>query len=54
MGKGQAIRVLKEFVNALKREGITIDRVILYGSSAKGNARFDSDFVNRESLVVRG
>jgi len=43
MGKGQAIRVIKQFVNALKREGITIDHVILYGSYAKGNVRPDSD-----------
>jgi len=43
MGKGQAIRVIKQFVNALKREGITIDRVILYGSYVKGNVRPDSD-----------
>ncbi len=43
MGKGQAIRVIKEFVNALKREGITIDRVILYGSYATGDVGPDSD-----------
>jgi predicted nucleotidyltransferase len=43
MGKGQAVRVIKKFVNALKREGITIDRVILYGSYVKGNVRPDSD-----------
>lgn len=43
MGKGQAIRVIKEFVNALKREGIKVDRVILYGSYVKGNVRPDSD-----------
>ena len=43
MGKGQAIRIVREFVNALKREGITIDRVILYGSYAKGTVRPDSD-----------
>jgi predicted nucleotidyltransferase len=43
MGKGQAIRVIKEFVNALKREGITIDRVVLYGSYVRGNVRPDSD-----------
>jgi len=43
MGKGQVIRVIKEFVNALKQEGITIDRVILYGSYARGHARPDSD-----------
>ncbi len=43
MGKGQVIRVIKQFVNALKQEGITIDRVILYGSYARGHARPDSD-----------
>ena len=43
MGKGQAIRAIKEFINALKREGINIDRVILFGSYAKGNVRPDSD-----------
>ena len=43
MGKGQVIRLIKEFVNALKQEGITIDRVILYGSYARGHARPDSD-----------
>ena len=43
MGKGQAIRVIKKFIDALRREGINIDRVILYGSYAKGNVRPDSD-----------
>jgi uncharacterized protein len=43
MGKEEAIRVIKEFVKAVKRKGITIDRVILYGSYAKGNVRPDSD-----------
>jgi len=43
MGKGQAIRIIREFVNALKREGITIDRVVLYGSYVKGTVRPDSD-----------
>lgn len=43
MGKGQVIKVVKEFINALKQEGITIDRVILYGSYARGRARKDSD-----------
>ena len=32
MGKDQAIKVIRKFVNALKQEGITIDRAILYGS----------------------
>lgn len=43
MGKGQAIRVIREFINALKKEGINIDRVILFGSYAKGKARPESD-----------
>jgi len=43
MGKSQVIRLIKEFVNALKQEGITIDRVILYGSYARGHALPDSD-----------
>ncbi len=43
MGRGQAIRVIKEFINALKREGINIDRVILFGSYAKGHVRPESD-----------
>ena len=43
MGKDQAIKVIKEFVSALRREGITIDRVVLYGSYVKGNVRPDSD-----------
>jgi len=43
MGKGQAMRIVREFVNALKRQGITIDRVILYGSYVNGTVRPDSD-----------
>ena len=43
MGRSKAIRVIKKFVDALKREGITIDRIILFGSYAKGHGRSDSD-----------
>ena len=43
MGKGKVIRVIKEFINALKQEGITIDRIVLYGSYARGHVRPDSD-----------
>lgn len=43
MGKGKAIRIIKKFVKALKKEGIAIERVILYGSYAKGNPHPDSD-----------
>ncbi|MCC6545301.1 MAG: nucleotidyltransferase domain-containing protein [Nitrospirae bacterium] len=43
MGKSQIIRTIKKFIRALKHEGISVDRVILYGSYAKGKARTDSD-----------
>jgi predicted nucleotidyltransferase len=43
MGKDQTIRVIRKFVKALKREGIPVDHVILYGSYAKGKTRPDSD-----------
>jgi predicted nucleotidyltransferase len=37
------ITLIKRFVNALKEEGIHIDKVILYGSYAHGNPKADSD-----------
>ena len=43
MGKIQAVRVVKKFVRALKREGISVDHIILYGSYASGGERPDSD-----------
>jgi len=43
MGRSQAIRIIKRFIKALKREGIPIDHVILYGSYARGKVRPDSD-----------
>src|SRR3990172_2095115 len=43
MGKNQIIRTIKKFIRALKHEGISVNRVILYGSYAKGKARTDSD-----------
>jgi predicted nucleotidyltransferase len=43
VGKNKAIRIIKKFINALKREGINIDRVVLFGSYASGNARPESD-----------
>ena len=43
MGKDQAIKVIRKFIKALKQEGISVDRVILYGSYAKGKIRPDSD-----------
>jgi uncharacterized protein len=43
MGRSQAIKIIKRFVKALKKEGISIDHVILYGSYARGKVRPDSD-----------
>ena len=34
---------IKRFIDALKKEGIHIDKVILYGSYAHGNPTVDSD-----------
>src|SRR4030065_561538 len=43
MDKYQIIRTIKKLIRPLKHEGISVDRVILYGSYAKGKARTDSD-----------
>lgn len=43
MGKIQVIKTIKKFIRALEHEGISVERVILYGSYAKGKARADSD-----------
>ena len=43
MGKSHVIKIIEKFVRALKQDGISIDRVILYGSYARGNPRVDSD-----------
>lgn len=43
MDKIQAVKVIKRFVKTLKQEGISVDRVILYGSYASGRMRPDSD-----------
>lgn len=37
------LSVIKKFVNALKKEGVHIDRVILYGSRVRGKPRPESD-----------
>jgi len=37
------IKTVKKFVAALIKEGITVDRIILYGSYARGKQRPDSD-----------
>jgi uncharacterized protein len=43
MDKKQAVRIINRFTKRLRQEGISIDRVILYGSYAAGNVRRDSD-----------
>jgi len=43
MDQEQVIKVIRKFVKALEKEGISLERVILYGSYAKGNIRRDSD-----------
>jgi predicted nucleotidyltransferase len=43
MDKKQAIRIIRKFVKAMEKEGIEIDRIILYGSCARGRMRADSD-----------
>ncbi len=41
--------VIGQFAEALKTQGIQIDRIILFGSQARGDAREDSDI---DLLVV--
>ncbi len=43
MVEKEIINKLRKFSNSLIRSGIDVDRVILYGSYAKGKVREDSD-----------
>jgi len=43
MDKNQALKIIKKFVKRLRQEGISVDRVFLYGSYAAEKARRDSD-----------
>lgn len=43
MAKKPVIGVIKKFAAALGKEGIKIDKIVLYGSHAKGKASPDSD-----------
>ncbi len=43
MAKRPVIGVIKRFASALIEKGIKVDKIILYGSQAKGKARPDSD-----------
>jgi uncharacterized protein len=41
--QSQIKKVLRDLVASLKRKGIKVNRLILYGSYANGNPRSDSD-----------
>jgi len=41
--KSQIKEIIKEYKQALKNLGINVNRIILYGSFAKGSQREDSD-----------
>jgi|SRR3989338_4092651 len=43
MAKKSVIKIVKKFVKALIKEGISVEKIILYGSYAKGRVRPDSD-----------
>ncbi len=43
MDKEQVINIVKEYLKAVKNEGTTIDKAILFGSYAHENATADSD-----------
>jgi predicted nucleotidyltransferase len=43
MDKEQVVKIVRKFVKALRRNGITVDHLILYGSCASGRMRPDSD-----------
>jgi len=43
MAKREAVKSIRKFIKALEQEGIVVDRVILYGSYARGKTRPDSD-----------
>jgi len=43
MDKREVIRTIKTFGKALRKHGIRVDRIVLYGSHASGKASLDSD-----------
>ena len=43
MDKNQALKIIENFVKRLRQEGVSVDRVILYGSYAAEKVRRDSD-----------
>lgn len=43
MAKSEAVKIIRRFVSALRREGFAVEKVVLYGSYAANRARPDSD-----------
>ncbi len=43
MAKKSVISVINKFAKAIRDKGITIDKIVLYGSYARGRQRPDSD-----------
>ena len=43
MGKKDVLEIIRQFRAALQQQGIKVDKIILYGSWAQGNAHEDSD-----------
>ena len=43
MAKKEIINIIIEFIQSLKKNGVTIDRVFLYGSYARGISKDGSD-----------
>jgi len=57
MDKKQALKIIQKYVRRLCQEGISVDRVILYGSYAAGRERYGSDIdvaLCQEILVKTG
>lgn len=51
MVKKSVIKIIQKFSDSLNDKGIDVDRIILYGSYAKGNQREESDI---DVAVVSG
>ena len=43
MDRRQVIKIIRRFVKDLKHRDISVDRIVLYGSYVRGQARPDSD-----------
>lgn len=43
MGKKDVLEIIRQFQMALREQGVKADKIILYGSWARGDAHSDSD-----------